>query len=136
MRRILVGYDGSEPARKALEQACALSKHFQCPLCVLTGAADRLALPHEDAHQPALEAEPGRRVAEEGARAALELGVAEVEVRTSIEAPDDALVLEASDGYDLLVVGHQSGRPLRERLLGSVAKSVLDRAPCSVLVVR
>jgi len=135
MHRILVGYDGSEPARKALEQACALAMQFGCPLCVLTGAADRLDLARGEAH-PALEVEPGRAIAEEGAHRAREAGVADVEVRTSIEAPDDALVLEASDGYDLLVVGHQGGRPIRERLLGSVAKSVLDRAPCSVLVVR
>jgi nucleotide-binding universal stress UspA family protein len=128
-----VGYDGSVPARRALEEACRLAQRFQGSLCVLTGAADRLeAL----AVHTALEAEPGREVAEEGARVARELGVADVAVRTSIEAPDDALVLEASDGYDLVVVGHRSTGALRERLLGSVAKSVLDRAPCSVLVVR
>lgn len=133
MRRILVGYDGSEPARRALEEACRLAQLFQSSLCVLTGAADRLDV--SPAHA-ALEAEPGRGVAEEGARVARELGVTEVDVQTSIEAPDDALVLEASDGCDLVVVGHRSTGALRERLLGSVAKSVLDRAPCSVLVVR
>lgn len=134
MRRILVGYDGSEPARRALEKACTLAVLFQGSLCVLTGAADRLTS-HQGA-PVALELEPGRVIAEAGAQFASQHGVSEVEARTSIEAPDDALALEASDGYDLVVVGHRSSGPIRERLLGSVAKSVVDRAPCSVLVVR
>jgi nucleotide-binding universal stress UspA family protein len=135
MDRIIVGYDGSEPARRALQQACELAVRLQCPLLVLTAAADRLDLRHE-AKARALDPEPGRRVAEEGARYAREQGVAEVEVHTSLEAPDDALVLLAAEGCSLLVVGHRGHGGIRERLLGSVAKSVVDRAPCSVLVVR
>ncbi|MCC2668293.1 MAG: UspA [Armatimonadetes bacterium] len=135
MRRILVGFDGSEAARRALDQACGLARQFGAALTVLTGAADRIDLRQAGTH-PALDFEPGRQLAEEGARLARERGVSPVEARTSIEAPDDALVLEAHDGYDLVVVGHQGAGGLRERLLGSVAKSVVDRAPCSVLVAR
>jgi nucleotide-binding universal stress UspA family protein len=62
--------------------------------------------------------------------------VLEVEARISLEAPDDALVMAARDGYDLVVVGHRGQGVLRELVLGSTAKSVVDRAPCSVLVVR
>lgn len=135
MDRIIVGYDGSEAARRALEQASALAVSLHSPLLVLTAAADRLDL-RQDGHGDALDPEPGRRVAEEGARFAREHGVSEVEVHTSLEAPDDALTLLASEGCQLLVVGHRGRGGLRERLLGSVAKSVVDRAPCSVLVVR
>ena len=53
-----------------------------------------------------------------------------------MEAPDDALVLAAQEGYDLMVVGHRGLGALKELFLGSTAKAVVDRAQCSVLVVR
>ena len=135
MNRILVGYDGSEAATHALSQACRLAKQFDCPLTVLTAAADRLV--REDGVETlAADEELGRKVAEQGAQSARDQGVREVSLRTSIEAPDDALVFAAEEGYDLVVVGHRGLGALRELFLGSTAKSVVDRVHCSVLVVR
>ena len=134
MRRILVGYDGSEVADRALDRVSELAQRFDCPLMVLT-AADELVHEH-GVTVPALDEALGRRTAEQGAQRARELGVLEVEARISLEAPDDALVMEAANGYDLVVVGHRGRGVLRELVLGSTAKSVVDRALCSVLVVR
>lgn len=136
MRRIVVGYDGSEAAGRALDRAGELAKAFDCPLVVLTAAADRL-FDERGVLLPTLDDTRGRRTAEIGVERARALGVSEVVARVSVEAPDDALVSAAhEEKCDLMVVGHHSVGPLHELLLGSTAKSVVDRAPCSVLVVR
>jgi nucleotide-binding universal stress UspA family protein len=135
MQRILVGYDGSEQAARALEQACRLAKLFGSRVTVLTAAADRLVR-EDGVVTPAADEALGRRVAERGARRARELGVEDVTARASVEAPDDALVLEAQEGYDLIVVGHRGLGAVQEFFLGSTAKAVVDRVRCSVLVVR
>jgi nucleotide-binding universal stress UspA family protein len=52
-------------------------------------------------------------------------------------APKNLIVQEARGwGADLIVVGSHGYGPVRRVLLGSVARSVLTEAPCSVLVAR
>jgi nucleotide-binding universal stress UspA family protein len=135
MRRILVGFDGSDASGRALARASELARLYDCPLTVLTAAADRLVRA-DGLVTPALDEELGRETAAEGVLRAREQGVPTVEARTSLDAPDDALSREAQEGYDLVVVGHRGLGTLKELFLGSTAKSVVDRVPCSVLVVR
>ena len=135
MRRILVGYDGSETARHALDQAAFVAKTRNCPLTVLTAASEWFVR-QDGVVTLAVDEDRGRQVAEEGALHAREQGVAEVETRLSVEAPADALAQEAETGYDLVVVGHRGLGPLKELFMGSTAKAIIDRVPCSVLVVR
>jgi nucleotide-binding universal stress UspA family protein len=78
-----------------------------------------------------------REVAEGGAARVREAGVSQVDTRTSLEAPADAIVIAAKDEpTDLVVVGHRGLGALKELFLGSTAKEVVDRLECSVLVVR
>lgn len=135
MQRILVGYDGSEASGHAVDQASRLAKAYGASLTVLTAASDRLVR-EDGVVTRALDEEQGRHTAEAGAQRARDQGVGSVEVRTSIEAPDDAIALAASEGYDLVVVGHRGHGGLKELFLGSTAKSVVDRVRTSVLVVR
>ncbi len=135
MQHILVGYDGSDAATHALERASRLALAYGCPLTVLTAAADRLVR-KDGVVTPALDEELGQHTAERGAAHARDLGVVRVDARVSLEAPDDALVQTASEGYDLVVVGHRGLGALQEFFLGSTAKSVVDRLRTSVLVVR
>lgn len=61
-------------------------------------------------------------------------GAVEARVRTGVAA--DEIVAEAWDwDADLLVVGTHGRTGFRRLLLGSVAETVLQRAPCSVLVI-
>ncbi|MGV3720133.1 MAG: universal stress protein [Actinomycetota bacterium] len=135
MRRILVGYDGSGASNRALDRACELTRLYGCQLTVLTAAADRL-FDDNGVLVPALDDELGRRTVAQGVQRACRQGVSNVDARTSLEAADDALALAAREGFDLVVVGHRGHGGFKEMLLGSTAKSVVDRAPCSVLVVR
>ena len=38
--------------------------------------------------------------------------------------------------YDLIVMGHRGLNPFKRLFLGSVAKRVIEDAPCSVLIVK
>ena len=47
------------------------------------------------------------------------------------------IVGTAEDGnYDLIVMGHRGLNPLKRIFIGSVAKRVIEDAPCSVLIVK
>jgi nucleotide-binding universal stress UspA family protein len=135
MERILVGYDGSEPAAHALEQASRLARALGARMTVLTAAADRLRR-EDGVLTVAVDEDLARRVAEEGAARARAAGAAEVDTRISVEAPTEALAHAAGDGYTLLVVGHASHGRFQEFFTGSTAKDVIDHVRCSVLVVR
>lgn len=52
------------------------------------------------------------------------------------ESVVDAVLAEASQGYDLLVVGASEQRPLRNWLFGALPDMIARQAPCPVLVVR
>jgi nucleotide-binding universal stress UspA family protein len=135
MRRIIVGYDGSEPAGRALEEAARLAKLYGAGLTVLTSADDRLV--REDG-VVTMAADEGlaRWIAEQGAARARGEGVADVTPEISLESPAEALIHATRGGCELLVVGHRGQGGLAELFLGSVAKTVVDRSECSVLVVR
>lgn len=136
MNRILVGYDGSEAAGHALDQACVIANAYGCPLTILTAADDRLV--REDGHPTmAADEDLARWTADQGAQRARAAGVKQVRIEISIEAPSAAIAHAAQAGnYDLVVVGHRGLGALKELFLGSTAKSLVDKVPCSVLIVR
>lgn len=51
--------------------------------------------------------------------------------------PANAILEVAKDGnFELIVIGHRGKGGMREFLLGSVSRTIVQNAPCSVLVVR
>jgi len=135
MKNIVVGYDGSEAAKRALAKTAALAS---------TGAAVTV-VSATSVHGPAVHGalpidsdEVSERRAElEEARAILgEKGISSrlVEGRGD---PADVLVEEAKQaGADLIVVGTRGQNPVARAVLGSVSTRVVHEAPCDVLVVR
>lgn len=117
-RRIVVGYDGSEASRRALEAAADLVG-YGSTLAVVTVTNDQVgSWASGDAHARLLDRHVEARYHE-----------------TSGE-PAEQLVEKATElGADLLVVGRRNRNPLR-MLLGSVSSRVVRRAACDVLVVR
>ena len=52
-------------------------------------------------------------------------------------APANALAMEARNGeFDLVVLGHRGSSGLQTIVMGSVAKALVEKVECSVLVVR
>lgn len=138
-RRILVGFDGSGGAWRALKMALALAKEHQADLQVLS-VEDRL--PHFPEMRAELEEEAERarqllgRVQEEARALAGEAGIA---LNAEIVAghPAQAIVHFASQrGVDLIVIGNSGRSGIWGSFLGATADKVVRHAQCSVLVVR
>jgi nucleotide-binding universal stress UspA family protein len=121
-RKLLVGYDGSDSSRKALDRAAAF-----------TGYGDQLLVVNVIPDQEGL-TRSSRLLDEAESRLILQRVVCRTE--SLIGKPARELMnLAADTGADLIVVG--TGKTALQRLfLGSVSTEVVHHAPCDVLVVR
>ena len=118
-RNILVGYDGSEAAQRALDAAASLAGYGSALAVVTVRRNGSSAAVLNDARERLL----GRLVR------ATYLEPAGDPAEKLIEA---ARELDA----DLLVVGRRDQSTLQRLVLGSVSAKVVSDAPCDVLVVR
>ncbi len=148
--RLLVAVDGSEPSDAALEHALALAAatggsvtavHAVDPAVHASAGGDPGGGPDERADRFVLEGEAeaeerAQRLLDEAADAAAADGLS---IETEIVHGDPRAVipdLAATEGYDGVVVGHRGLSERRERVLGSVAKSFVERSTVPVTVVR
>jgi len=135
---ILVAYDRSEHARRALERAAGLATNG------VTLAVVAVALPSATSQNPTLgshavdpiETEEVRKSLAEARALLAERGIQAKAIEGHGD-PGDVIVQQARElGADLIVLGTR-GLNLAERaVLGSVSTRVLHHAPCDVLVVR
>jgi nucleotide-binding universal stress UspA family protein len=137
VRRIVVGYDGSPHARRALERAIAIAE----PGTELTVVAAVPLVPKAGRGPGPEPLDPEDVEARDRALAEARELVAgkSLRVRTveGIGGPAPTIVAEAREsGADLVVVGTRGLNPAARLLLGSVSTAVLHHAPCDVLVVR
>lgn len=135
MERIVVGFDGSEHGRKALERAAEIANG--ATVAVVSAAAPQLFLrdPGVSPENPADADARTQALAE--AREYLEgRGVNAVYVEGHGN-PADVLVQEAEEsGADLIVVGTRGHNAAQRVVMGSVSTNVVHHAKCDVLVVR
>ena len=140
-RRIVVGVDGSPVSRDALRWAAREAELRDCPLEVVYGwqvsteprppGVDLGVAPPLEAYQRQAEARIVKVVTET-------LGpgrVGRVSVQAVHRTPGRALI-ERSQDADLLVLGSKGRGRLAAWLLGSVSDEAVQRAPCSVVIVR
>ena len=130
---IVVGYDGSDGARRGLQRVGDLGERVRRVVAIAVVPEVRsMGL----GAQLAGDAFDAPRLLEE---ASTLLGSAEwltVELRAAAGDPAVVLVEYAREaGADLLVVGRRGGDFVARTLLGSVAQRVVQQAPCDVLVV-
>ena len=135
MKHILVGFDGSPNARRALEEALEVARTDT--RITVVAAAQAPAPPGQVPPVWAEGLEERQRELEDARRRLAEMG-RDAEVVAVLGAPADVLVEEAEKrGADLIVVGRRGGLSGAERLvMGSVSSKVARTAPCSVLIVR
>lgn len=147
---LLVAVDGSDEAERALDYAATICRALDGsmtvvhavdpgvlefggnePISTLSDVDDRLLLEGlEDAEERGLD------VLEDAEKAAEELGI---EVATELLYGDPVQAIgEYADetGADGIYVGHRGRTERAERLVGSVAKDLVERATVPVTVVR
>lgn len=132
---IVVGADGSETARRAVEAATRLAQNFGATLHIVSaydaksfeapGSSEFQALNNESDVEALLQSLSFISKGEDVV----------TEVHSRKGNPADALLDVAERvGADLVVVGNQGMKGVR-RVLGSVPNSVAHGAQCSVLIV-
>ena len=135
---VLVAYDGSEPAREAVEHAFDEYADDDIVLLRVVEVADSLTKMSLQAVQELL----GQRRAEasEQLRGDMtDLIDADAEYETDVVSGEPAreIVAYAEDhDVDRIVLGSHGREGVSRVLLGSVAEQVVRRAPVSVVVVR
>jgi len=136
MRNIVVGYDGSEPAKRALSAAAELAGGADVTVVSavqLASVTGRGPIPAVDPYEVA---ERQRELAEAAAFLRETRGIAPREVEGHGD-PADVIIDEAKAvGADLVVVGTRGLGAAARLVLGSISTKVLHHAPCDVLVVR
>jgi nucleotide-binding universal stress UspA family protein len=132
--KIVVGYDGSDAAKRALERAVTLAGDDGRIVVVAAAEPHARAGITEGAHLDPSEVERRRNDLEEAKRMLSERGI-DVETIEAQGDPGDVIVRTAQDA-DLAIVGSRGLNPLQRLLLGSVSSKVVHRAACDVLVVR
>jgi nucleotide-binding universal stress UspA family protein len=132
---IVVGYDGGEGSKAALDEAIALSKDLGAPLVVAFGFFPNLPERQARDYMEALK-ELGEKETEEAMTRARDGGV-EAEAVTVPKTAAEGLS-ELADERDarLIVVGSHGERPLAGALLGSTPHKLLHISHKPVLVAR
>ena len=135
MSAIVLGYDRSPGAERALETAIEVAKRYEVPLVLVHGIAPPSGVGEEARSARAALDELDERITGPAVAAAEAAGVPVV-VEVVDDKPAQALVA-AADRHDaaVIVVGTWSESPMRGALLGSVAHKLLQLSTRPVLCV-
>jgi len=138
-RKILVGYDGSAGAERALEVACEMARTAEAELWAVA------ILEHLPKYAASVgEIEETTAQGEEYLRGILS-GAQEIALRHGVGLQVDQIAGQAAlsivkyakeQGFDLIVLGHSGHSGLWGSFLGTTADKAARHAHCSVLVVR
>jgi nucleotide-binding universal stress UspA family protein len=127
-RRVVVAYDGSTPARTALDLACDLAAARGLPLHLVCAV---------DADE-AVAAEAFTATARAALASAAALAAARGVATTTATplGPPSAAVLRQVGPHDLLVTGTHGHRPVARVFLGSTSSALVTHSHAPVLVAR
>jgi nucleotide-binding universal stress UspA family protein len=140
-RTVVVGTDGSDSSLRAVDRAATIAAQSGAKMFIATAyfpqhddsrAADAL----KDEGYKTTGAAPIYAILKEAHERAKAAGANDVEERSIVGAPVDALVELADEvDADLLVVGNVGLSTITGRLLGSVPANVSRKAKTDVLIV-
>ncbi len=132
MKKILVGYDGSEPAQRALEQAADLATAFGATLTVVS------VVPLQPSHLPVDSMDDLIVHDAELVDARTFLATRQIAFELLEPAGDPATTIEqiaAEGGYDTVVLGSRGLGTAARALQGSVSEHVATHAKATTVIV-
>ena len=129
-KRILLAYDGSEPAHKAFDECLEMSRRFAAELTIITVVRPP---DYADDIGGEFQHELGKLRAQ-----ACAAGAASpmVHVRVGNDTAEQIIAAAEECEADLIVTGQRRRARLQRWLPRSVERTVLKSARCAVLVVR
>jgi nucleotide-binding universal stress UspA family protein len=136
MKTIVLGYDESEPAKRALERAAQLAKAFESQLIVtsvapITTNIGRSAGPIDSTDPPSAHVEELKH-----ARTYLEGEGLKADYVPAIGHPAETIAQVAEErGADLVVIGGHEHSAIARLFGQSVSDSVAHKLHCDVLIV-
>ncbi len=139
--KILLGYDGSENAKRALDRAIVLATAQNAALRIVVAANTILPVygttvsyyPPDYADEVITE---GKKTLAEAIGRAKEAGAQVSGAVVDGPAAETILNLAGKEEADLIVVGKRGTSGVERFLLGSVSSSVVNHSKCDVLVVK
>ena len=138
-KKILVGYDGSDGAKKALRAAVDLAKHYGAELHSISVEED---LPHYAATVgEVLEAKAENnnyfgRINEEAQQMASR---EDISLHTHVIAGHEVQTIvdyTREHHFDLVVIGFMGHSKIYDRVWGSTSQNIARLVPCTVMVVK
>jgi nucleotide-binding universal stress UspA family protein len=156
-KKILVPYDGSEPSDKAIDHAVSIAKMSGISEVILLYVIAEFPTYHF-IERPARSIKTGEKTTvsrylkevyelmEESANDVLDKKKEDIKKTAGLEIGTKLLTghisnsiidFAAKEKVDLIVIGHVGRSGMSKiRSLGSVSRSVSERAPCPVMIVR
>jgi len=137
MNRILVAYDGSEPAKEAMNFASELARHYNSELyviavCQLPEFGGELEMQDFVSRTQSYFNQMMRNLKKQYPELKKE-----TKFHVAMGHPAEQILRYAdAHGIDHIVVGHRGKTLFSRWLLGSVTRQVVDHALCPVTVVR
>lgn len=133
--RVIVGVDGSASSIDALRRGSGIAERYGATLVGVTAWSNPDAWhgyvgsdwsPEQDAHE----------IAAETAQAAFGDAVPSWYAPEIVQGSPAFVLIEATKSADLVVVGNRGRGGFAGLLLGSVSRSIAERAHCPVLIIR
>lgn len=135
MNQIVVWYDGSENARRALEKVIEFAR-YGAKVTVVSAVHIPVLVGYPGAKEHSSEAAQANSALHEASALLVQFGV-EAELVEGPGTPEAVIVDEARQrDADLIVVGTRGLNVVKRLVLGSVSTKLVHDAPCSVLAVR
>jgi nucleotide-binding universal stress UspA family protein len=131
MKKILLAYDGGEPARRALETAGELARAFHAPVSVVSVMPQGTDRP---AGEPRDEAILHARELQEATRVLAEQGI-EVELLEPSGDPGGRIEQIVDEGgFDTIVLGSGKGGPIATALASRLSRPFAARVQATIVV--
>ena len=135
MKTIVVGYDGTEPAKRALERAAELASAFGSRL-VVTSVVEVVMSAAGRSIGTAPEGEGTHAAQLAAAKAFLAEKGLEADYIEALGHPAESIVDAAVErGADMIVIGTREPGFVQRLIGNSVSNAVANKAHCDVLIV-